>query len=172
MQGIMGAFLDGMQDGAPLVAHPINSFTHRIGRRQFMILNVVFGFVFLFLVDHLFQILGFLLLLFFFFVFLFIFSKTPGFPSCFFFFSSCRSSASSSHDQPISRAMIRSLSGWSAYFSSNRPYFSVSASLSRRNCSYRTSSHSCVSPSWMIAIANGVSSSAMRRSRSAISSFV
>src|SRR5207249_5200963 len=37
--------------------------------------------------------------------------------------SSSRSSASSSHDHPISRAMIRSLSGWSAYFSSNRPYF-------------------------------------------------
>src|SRR6266480_4383266 len=66
MQGIMGAFLDGMQDVAALVAHPINSFTSRIGRRQFIILNIAFGFVFLFLVDLRFQILGLLLLLLFF----------------------------------------------------------------------------------------------------------
>ncbi|PYJ69550.1 MAG: hypothetical protein DME76_08600 [Verrucomicrobia bacterium] len=45
------------------------------------------------------------------------------------------SSASSIHVHPISRAMVRSLSGWSLYFSSNRPYRSVRASLSRRNCS-------------------------------------
>src|SRR5437667_9877185 len=57
MQGIMGAFLDGMQNVVALVAHPINPFTHRIGRRQFIILNIVLGLVFLFLVDLRFQIL-------------------------------------------------------------------------------------------------------------------
>src|SRR6266496_3107583 len=68
MQGIMGAFLGGLREVAALVAHPINSFTHRIGRRQFIILNVVFGFVFLFVVDLRFQILGLLLLVILFFV--------------------------------------------------------------------------------------------------------
>ena len=61
MQRIMGAFLDGVQNVAALVTHPINAFTHRIGRRQFIILNIVLGLVFLFLVDRRFQILRLML---------------------------------------------------------------------------------------------------------------
>ena len=59
----MGAFLDGMQNVAALVAHPINPFTHRIGRRQFIILNIVLGLVFVFLVDVRFQIFRLVLVL-------------------------------------------------------------------------------------------------------------
>src|SRR5438309_11751129 len=63
MQRIMGAFLDGVQNVAALVTHPINAFTHRIGRRQFIILIIVLGLVFLFLVDRRFQILRLMLVL-------------------------------------------------------------------------------------------------------------
>src|SRR5947207_12847161 len=63
MQGIMGAFLDGMQNVVALVAHPINPVTHRIARRQFIILTIVLGLVFLFLVDLRFQILRLVLVL-------------------------------------------------------------------------------------------------------------
>src|SRR4029453_15507157 len=115
MQGIMGVFLDGMQNVAVLLVHPINSFTHGSGRRQFIILNIVFGFVFLFLVVLRSQILALLLLLI----------------LCFVLSVECLLNPR----PPLFRAMIPSLSGWFAYFSSSRPYFSVSASLSRRNCS-------------------------------------
>src|SRR6185369_17673068 len=72
MRRIMGAFLDGVKDVTALVAHPINSFTYWIGRRQFIILNVVPGPTFLFLVHFHFQLLAFALVHAFFFVVLLI----------------------------------------------------------------------------------------------------
>src|SRR4029453_9954228 len=71
MRHVMGAFLVGVQDVAALVAHPINSFTYWIGWQKFIILNVVPGPIFLFLVRFHFQILvSALLPAFFFFVLL------------------------------------------------------------------------------------------------------
>src|SRR5919197_5899119 len=63
MQCGMGAFLNRMHDAAAIVAYPINSFTQRIGRRQFIILEVVLELIFLFLIDLRFQILCFFLML-------------------------------------------------------------------------------------------------------------
>src|SRR5207237_3253051 len=63
MQRVACAFFDGMRDAAALVAHPIDSFAHWIGQRQFIILDVLLKFILINRVEVSFRSLRLFLLL-------------------------------------------------------------------------------------------------------------